>query len=190
MSQPHTREFSPSHLIGITGVIAIIVGAIVMGGGAFAFIHIPSFLFTFGVTFFLLIAIFGKDFLLFILESLLNMVSTSPEPNPKYAEIALYAGRSIIGAGLIAMIIGCVQMLQNLSDPADIGAGMAVALLSPLYAVIASEIFFAYLYKVYSSNEKPTQGGYSLKNIAVTAFGVLLTVTVFMVMMVSFANWE
>lgn len=190
MKQSPVRVFSLSRFIGLTGVIAIIVGAILMGGGALGFIHIPAFLFTFGVAFFLLFAIFGKDFLLFILESLLNMVSTGTKPNPKFAEIALYGGRSIIGAGLIAMLIGVVQMLQNLSNPADIGAGMAVALLSPLYAVIASEIFFAFLYKAFSGNENTTQGNLSLRNTGFAAFGVLLTVVTFLVLLVSFSKWE
>ena len=44
--------------------------------------------------------------------------------------------------GMIGTLVGLVQMLQNLSDPSSIGAGMATALLTTLYgAVLANMIF-------------------------------------------------
>jgi len=99
----------------------------------------------------MLLATFGTDFLKFIPQSFLTFVSHTPEPNPRFAEIALHASRYIIGAGLIGTIIGLIQMLANLSDPSGIGAGMACALLTIFYAIIASEIFCAFLYKAYSA---------------------------------------
>lgn len=44
--------------------------------------------------------------------------------------------------GMLGTLIGLVQMLKNLSDPSQIGAGMAVALLTTFYgAVIANVIY-------------------------------------------------
>ena len=44
--------------------------------------------------------------------------------------------------GMIGTLVGLVQMLQNLSDPSQIGQGMATALLTTLYgAVLANMVF-------------------------------------------------
>lgn len=42
--------------------------------------------------------------------------------------------------GMIGTLIGLVQMLQNLSDPNSIGAGMAVALLTTFYGALVANI--------------------------------------------------
>ncbi len=44
--------------------------------------------------------------------------------------------------GMIGTLVGLVQMLQNLSDPASIGAGMATALLTTLYGAMLSNMIF------------------------------------------------
>ncbi len=44
--------------------------------------------------------------------------------------------------GMIGTLVGLVQMLQNLSDPSMIGAGMATALLTTLYGAMAANMVF------------------------------------------------
>jgi len=44
--------------------------------------------------------------------------------------------------GLIGTIVGLIRMLRNLSDPAQIGSGMAVALVTTLYGVLAAALLF------------------------------------------------
>ena len=44
--------------------------------------------------------------------------------------------------GMIGTLIGLVQMLQNLSSPDDIGAGMAVALLTTFYGAFMANLVF------------------------------------------------
>lgn len=44
--------------------------------------------------------------------------------------------------GLIGTIIGLIRMLRNLSDPSQIGAGMAVALVTTLYGVLVAALIF------------------------------------------------
>jgi len=44
--------------------------------------------------------------------------------------------------GMIGTLVGLVQMLQDLSDPASIGIGMATALLTTLYGAIAANMLF------------------------------------------------
>ena len=43
---------------------------------------------------------------------------------------------------MIGTLIGLVQMLKNLSTPDQIGAGMAVALLTTFYGAIAANLVF------------------------------------------------
>jgi chemotaxis protein MotA len=44
--------------------------------------------------------------------------------------------------GMIGTLIGLVQMLQNMSDPSSIGAGMAVALLTTFYGAFTANLFY------------------------------------------------
>ena len=53
------------------------------------------------------------------------------------------ANSIVMQAGLVATLIGIVGMLQNMSDPKQLGPAMAVALLCPLYAVSLAELLVA-----------------------------------------------
>ena len=44
--------------------------------------------------------------------------------------------------GMIGTVIGLINMLGNLSDPSQLGAGMAVALLTTLYGVMFANLLF------------------------------------------------
>jgi chemotaxis protein MotA len=44
--------------------------------------------------------------------------------------------------GMVGTLIGLIQMLQSLSDPSKIGAGMAVALVTTLYGVVFANLVF------------------------------------------------
>ena len=108
---------------------------------------------TFGIGFFMMLASFKGDFLRFIPDSFLTLFTTPPAPSARYAEMARYGGRYSLAAGLIGTLIGVIQMLRNMTDPQALGSGAAVALITVLYAVLASELFFAFIYKVYSADE-------------------------------------
>ena len=191
MGDSTERKFSPCRLIGFIGVTFIILGCIALGAGAPLFINLPALMAVFGIAFFALLATFGTDFLKFIPESLLNFVSTNPQPNPRYAEIALFTSRYIIGAGIIGMLIGLIQMLSNLSDPSGIGVGMATALLTTFYAIIASEIFCAFLYKIYSTGDQhPLTKPLPLKNAVLPTVTTALILIAFFAMLISFANFN
>jgi len=45
--------------------------------------------------------------------------------------------------GVLGTVIGLINMLGNLSDPSQLGAGMAMALLTTLYAVLCANLFFS-----------------------------------------------
>jgi chemotaxis protein MotA len=44
--------------------------------------------------------------------------------------------------GMVGTLIGLVQMLSDMSDPANIGPAMAVALLTTFYGAVLANIFF------------------------------------------------
>lgn len=111
MEEAKGRTFSLCRLTGLCGVVFVIVGSIFVGGGAMAFIHLPSLGFTCGIAFFLLLASFGTDFLRFIPDSVVTWFCSNSEPNPRFAEIALSGSRYVIGAGVTGTLIGMIQML-------------------------------------------------------------------------------
>lgn len=45
--------------------------------------------------------------------------------------------------GMIGTVVGMILMLQNISDPAALGAGLAIALITTLYGSILSNLVFA-----------------------------------------------
>ncbi len=53
-----------------------------------------------------------------------------------FATLAMYAP----ALGMIGTLIGLVQMLQNMSDPASIGPAMAVALITTFYGAVIANI--------------------------------------------------
>ena len=52
------------------------------------------------------------------------------------------AGTYCPAFGMIGTLIGLIQMLQNLTDPSQIGAGMAVALITTFYGALFSNLVF------------------------------------------------
>ncbi len=57
-------------------------------------------------------------------------------------KILEYMGAAAPAFGMIGTLIGLVQMLKNLTSPDQIGAGMAVALLTTFYGAILANLVF------------------------------------------------
>jgi flagellar motor component MotA len=189
MSESQNRKFSPYRTIGFVGVVAMIAPAMLAGGtGVRIFFNIPSIAIITGITFFLLLANFGKNFLKFIPDCFLTFVSTAEKPNPKFAEIALAGSRYVIAAGVIGTLIGLIQMLANLENPGSIGLGMATALLTIFYAVIVSEFLFTFLQKAYTDGQIKQSAQPSLRNTAFAAAVVAIVLILFCVLLISFSG--
>lgn len=78
------------------------------------------------------------------LNSILSDEITSAENLSDTAVSVLLAMSNFAPAfGMIGTVIGMVLMLQNLSDPEALGAGIAVALLTTLYGSMFSNMVFA-----------------------------------------------
>lgn len=52
-------------------------------------------------------------------------------------------GRFAPAYGMIGTLMGLIMMLQDMSDPSGIGAGMAVALITTMYGAIFANVFFS-----------------------------------------------
>ncbi len=52
------------------------------------------------------------------------------------------AGTFAPSFGMIGTLVGLIQMMQNLTDPAAIGAGMAIAMITTFYGALFANLFF------------------------------------------------
>ncbi len=76
-----------------------------------------------------------RELLSMEIENLQNRHSTGKK-------ILEFMGASAPAFGMIGTLIGLVQMLRSLESPEQIGAGMAVALLTTFYGALAANLIF------------------------------------------------
>lgn len=78
--------------------------------------------------------------------SLHNILKDEIESREKQAELSIMVLNSMSAYapafGMIGTVIGMVLMLQNISDPESLGAGLSVALITTLYGTILANMFF------------------------------------------------
>ncbi len=77
----------------------------------------------------------------FIEEVLYKEVSLTVERHNLGRKVFSGMGDSAPAFGMIGTLVGLVQMLSNMGDPATIGPAMAVALLTTLYGALIANIF-------------------------------------------------
>ena len=93
------------------------------------------------------------DLIMDILETELRFIE---ERHKLGQEIIANMGNAAPAFGMIGTLIGLVIMLKNMDDPAAIGPGMAIALLTTMYGAIIANIAFgpiAAKLKTYSQKE-------------------------------------
>jgi chemotaxis protein MotA len=78
----------------------------------------------------------------FIEEVLKKEVNLTVERHEVGQGVFKGMGESAPAFGMIGTLVGLVQMLANMSDPASIGPAMAVALLTTLYGAVLANLFF------------------------------------------------
>ena len=64
------------------------------------------------------------------------------QPRQFMAKFLTTAGTYCPAFGMLGTLIGLIQMLQNLTDPSQIGAGMAVALVTTFYGALLANLVF------------------------------------------------
>jgi len=78
----------------------------------------------------------------FIEEVLKKEVSLTVERHDVGRKVFSGMGDAAPAFGMIGTLIGLVQMLANMSDPASIGPSMAVALLTTMYGAVMANLIF------------------------------------------------
>lgn len=78
------------------------------------------------------------------------------------------AGMYAPAFGMIGTLIGLIQMLQNLSDPAQIGAGMATAMITTFYGALLANLIFLPI-----ATKAKTQAALALKDKEIIRAGIL-----------------
>ncbi|MCH8019198.1 motility protein A [candidate division KSB1 bacterium] len=96
-----------------------------------------------------------EDFMRVTLQHVVNGTENEDLGKLMDAELALMTQRHKIGQkmysamgtyapafGMIGTLIGLIQMLQNLEDPAAVGPGMALAMITTFYGALFANLFF------------------------------------------------
>ena len=121
------RNNVTTFVLGAAIFCAIIAIVLLFSGTFMAFIDIPSGLFVIGGAGALGLAGYKKKtgFIAYIKQ----------------------CRKSLIPVGILGTVTGLILILQNLSDPANIGQGMAIALLTVFYSIILYCVATSLVYK-------------------------------------------
>jgi len=185
-------NLSATRLFAILIILFFSIGPILLSGFLPAFVDIPSMAVTVGMTFALLLFNFGNDFIRFVPRSFVMLYTRTPVGNKRFAEIAYYGSRYSIGCGAFGTCVGLVIMLQDLSDPSKIGVGMAVALLTFLYGIVAAEFFFVPLHRAYSEDEEylNKRAAFPMKDLIYGGCVVVFMLLTFFIPLLCFSSYD
>jgi flagellar motor component MotA len=130
-----------SGVVGIACASALIVIAAFMSEiGAGWFWSTASATFCIGLTLAIGVASFGVDDLLRAVAALRCLVIKPGAVSQRDVQVVRGLITPLYASGMIGTLIGLVQMLASLKDPSQIGAGMAIAMLTILYSVLGAEL--------------------------------------------------
>ena len=121
-------------------MMTTIVCAILMGGPLAHFVSVPGLLLFFSVTIGVVLWGNSLDDIAGGVSDWLGNRALDDAGRERCHRIFSQAANFAVASGFVGVLIGLVQMLQNLEDPSAIGPAMAMALLSLLYAVVFGEI--------------------------------------------------
>lgn len=150
-----------TRLIGLNILIVMLWATAALSGRASIYIDIPGLVMVIGV-------LFGGLLLCFPVHQIADALGAAAkaEAAPPVSDwhreqrIAVFARLYQLawGGGLVGALLGLIAMLSDLSDPASIGAGMAVALLPPAYGALLAEFIFNPMQQMVM-NQRPIDNG-------------------------------
>lgn len=187
MTEPVRRTFSITRSVATFGVPFSIIGSILLlDSNVLAFIYLQALFLVVGLPFFLLLGSHGKKFIEFLPEALKTFFLDPQEQNPNFAQIARDGEKFALAAGMIGVVIGLINLLGNLTDPANIGPAMAMSLLSIAYGIIFSECFFAVVARAYQATQSESTSETN-HGMALVFGGIFAFICCFFIMLFSFS---
>ena len=187
MTEPVRRTFSITRSVATFGVPFSIIGSILLlDSNVLAFIYLQALFLVVGLPFFLLLGSHGKKFIEFLPEALKTFFLDPQEQNPNFAQIARDGEKFALAAGMIGVVIGLINLLGNLADPANIGPAMAMSLLSIAYGIIFSECFFAVVARAYQATQSESTSETN-HGMALVFGGIFAFICCFFIMLFSFS---
>lgn len=154
-----------------TGIAsATVIAGIWLGGVPFgAYIDPPSVVIVGGIVAGFQLAGFGVHRSAVALGLPLGLATATAERLAHATAWWLAAGTAALLAGAIGTLLGLVAILQNISDPTSIGAPLAVALLTTLYAALGAVGAFATALHVAHRDPEPAIAEATAAQAAATA---------------------
>lgn len=127
-------------LAGLLAAVAVLgLMMFLMGRPLALLLDVPSLVITTVIPVCILLGTHGPSQLLSALRAGASGASR-PEAMEQDLVVLGSLRQTILGAGALGALLGCLTMLWSLSDPARLGPALAVCVLSPFYAVVASEL--------------------------------------------------
>ncbi len=129
-----------SRAVGVGLFLSIVAGVIWIGGDFEAFLHLPGLVFVLGGSAALLLLTFGHDGCWTALRLTVGggRIAEHGDALRRGDPVAFFrlAAAYAFLTGLCGTLIGIIQMLSNVDNPAMIGSGLALALLTQFYGVL------------------------------------------------------
>lgn len=174
-------------LTGFVLLLGLCLLATMTGGRLAFFIDFPSIVLVGGVVTFGLVASFGpvESFMAFVAGMTVSSRGFFGHDDlPRHIAVMDRAIQLTWAAGFLGLLVGMILMLQNMDDPSMIGPGMAVSLLSMVYAVALAELLFAPLkqglenqWRLHREEKDTTEPGKVSPSSLNIARGVAVTMT-------------
>ena len=108
-----------------------------------SFVDVPSALLVGGLVLGGLVASFGPVAIQRALRQAFESLPATERDVRDSLRLARHGYRLSWAAGAVGVLVGTVILLTNLGDPAQLGGGMALAILSLLYGALLAELCFA-----------------------------------------------
>ena len=145
-----------SKLLGITLSLAFVSLALRVGTNVGTILNLPSLLMVGGFTAGALVASFGPHRVARTLAVGLGYGgAVEPGESEGLIAVARRGYQLSWAAGALGMIAGVLQMLIALADPALLGRGIAMSLLSVIYGALLAELLFGNLHAWVADRRAP-----------------------------------
>ena len=151
-------------ILSILGVSLIALAHVLEGGQAKDLYQPLALLFVLGPALFFSLAHHSARDLLAAVRASWTHTPVDPEEAAKHAATLSTPRIIALASGSLGCLIGQIHTLQNLSDPNRLGTGLAIALMSALYALILAELVIAPMIHRFESKAQPVGSGVQRPN--------------------------